>query len=1004
MVSREVPHFAEALVLGVSSFRGPGWRALRNAGGEADRLAEEFQLLGCKNVLRPPETELTGSGIREHLKAFVHRVTAAVKSCHEEEQLLVTCAILSHGLGRDGLALPEIAGLDSAGPEDRKSHAVLDEVLLKELNRVDLAAGRCKRLKEQFRLINPRGCHNDVSRLDTNRGPGREQFLKMLSKSRVDFMLFLGCDPGRIADDDCSCTSALLPQLKGDVVNILEACENAADQVDKRSGGKVRPWTECRGKFRSIALRRNSTRPEEGVNRLCHLPTLLGHAEERTLLKMNPPQDHSDTHRQSVIFRTFYIPYIWVLCLAAHLATYIFWFHGSCPVQCNSRCTVPPAWISFCWAAFTRTKQEPIPDACSNSYSGSVSLHWASIESVHLRYVYPCFHIVQAIGEVTQESDHLGACVSLALALFWILLCQACDVVLPVLEQWRESSCEADVKRCSAVWRWLFCASVCNSIYSFRLLLGGSDADFRMVEVQFHLIMFFFALGVVFTFVHNCNLAKILQSPAMCLWQFILLLTIVWIICHGAVKEGMATAKTAFNFGLLLEHVLLMLSSALAMIVVHRQGTDRKAAGLAEATPCSTPQRFPRAREVQGSAAFESLPAQISSPSTEVVYTERVPARPSLPATPEGREQSASPPRSPPGSGVQTSRSDLADSACTQGAGVLLDFLTSLLYTMKRPSKADRPRAWEDPNSEGRSEVQHQLIYDLFVSTPLISTMFLLVDKESGSVPLLTALLQHAVNRADTDFALAVVTRCLPHVSLLCTRVLGSPRLRPREPLGALRVEATQILAALAVLSPDRLLPLVKPAVWKALSEWFFLYRCNHIFQAACSKLWVQIIRFGSPELQHLIFVKGHLLRGLCHAVLGEGSCGDRWHDLLQNVEPDGRSGRIEKSQVPQQRPRHPGGLGSMVPVVRALSELEDSFKESKAPIRQPLAEKQVHEVPMDRKVKACAKPLLVQLLSATSLWPQVLKALPPAPPLGDVVAPFQQVPRKPATTVGFDI
>jgi len=323
---------------------------------------------------------------------------------------------------------------------------------------------------------------------------------------------------------------------------------------------------------------------------------------------------------------------------------------------------------------------------------------------------------------------------------------------------------------------------------------------------------------------------------------------------------------------------------------------------------------------------------------------------------------------------------------------------------MKRPSKADRPRAWEDPNSEGRSEVQHQLIYDLFVSTPLISTMFLLVDKESGSVPLLTALLQHAVNRADTDFALAVVTRCLPHVGLLCTRVLGSPRLRPREPLGALRVEATQILAALAVLSPDRLLPLVKPVVWKALSEWFFLYRCNHIFQAACSKLWVQIIRFGSPELQHLIFVKGHLLRGLCHAVLGEGSCGDRWHDLLQNVEPDGRSGRIEKSQVPQQRPRHPGGLGSMVPVVRALSELEDSFKESKAPIRQPLAEKQVHEVPMDRKVKACAKPLLVQLLSATSLWPQVLKALPPAPPLGDVVAPFQQVPRKPATTVGFDI
>ncbi|CAE7759534.1 unnamed protein product, partial [Symbiodinium sp. CCMP2456] len=761
MVSWEVPDFAEALVLGVSSFRGPGWRALRNAGGEADRLAEQFQHLGCRNVLRPPEAELTGNGIHKHLKAFVHRVTDAVGSCPEEQQLLVTCAILSHGLGRDGLTLPEIAGSDSLGPEDRQSHAVLDEVLLKELNRVDLA-GRCKRLKvwlildccredagndlwhqEHFRLLNPRGCPDDVSRFHSTRGPGKEQLLKMLSKSSVDFMLFLGCDPGRIADDDCSCTSALLPQLKADVVKIQEACENAADQVEKLSGGKVRPWIQSRGNFRYVALQRNSTRPTEGDTRLGHYPTLLGQAEDATQLKMTPPHHHSDSHRQGTIFRTFYIPCVWVFCLAFHLATYISWFRGSCPVQCNSRCTVPPAWISFCWAAFTRPKQEPIPELCSNSCARSLSLHWTSIESVHLRYVYPCFHIIQAIGEVTQESDHLGACVSLALALFWILLCQACDVVLPVLEQWRESSSEDDVKRCSAVWRWLFCASFCNSIYSFRLLLGGSDADFRMVEVQFHLIMFFFALGVVFTFVHCCNLEKILQSPTMCLWQFMLLLTIVWIICHGAVKDGMATAKTAFNFGLLLEHVLLMLSSALVMIVVHRQGTERKAAGLAEATPCSTPQRFPRAREAQGSVPFESLPAQISSPSTEVVYSERVPARPSLPATPEGREPSASPPRSPPGSGVRTSRSDLADSACTQGAGVLLDFLTSLLYTMKRPSKADRPRAWEEPNSEGRSEVQHQLIYDLFVSTPLISTMFLLVDKESGSVPLLTALLQH---------------------------------------------------------------------------------------------------------------------------------------------------------------------------------------------------------------------------------------------------------------------
>ena len=184
----------------------------------------------------------------------------------------------------------------------------------------------------------------------------------MLSKSSVDFMLLLGCDPGRFADDDCSCTSALLSQLKADVVNILEACENAADQVEMLSGGKVRPWIQCRGNFRCIALRGNSTGPQEGESSLGHFPTLLGHAEDGTQLKMNPPHHHADSHRQGTIFRTFYIPCVWVFCLAFHLATYISWFRGSCPVHCNSRCTAPPAFISFCWAAFTRPKQEPIPD------------------------------------------------------------------------------------------------------------------------------------------------------------------------------------------------------------------------------------------------------------------------------------------------------------------------------------------------------------------------------------------------------------------------------------------------------------------------------------------------------------------------------------------------------------------------------------------------------------------------------------------------------------------
>merc|ERR1712060_490736 len=100
------------------------------------------------------------------------------------------------------------------------------------------------------------------------------------------------------------------------------------------------------------------------------------------------------------------------------------------------------------------------------------------------------------------------------------------------------------------------------------------------------------------------------------------------------------------------------------------------------------------------------------------------------------------------------------------------------------------------------------------------------------------------------------------------------------EPLGSLRVVAVQILATLCDYAPQRILPLIKSAVWEILVNWFLVYRCNHIFEAACSRLWIAVVHHGNVRLQHLIFVKLRLLNGVCDAVLAEGSCGDCWHEL----------------------------------------------------------------------------------------------------------------------------
>ncbi|CAJ1332485.1 unnamed protein product, partial [Effrenium voratum] len=127
--------------------------------------------------------------------------------------------------------------------------------------------------------------------------------------------------------------------------------------------------------------------------------------------------------------------------------------------------------------------------------------------------------------------------------------------------------------------------------------------------------------------------------------------------------------------------------------------------------------------------------------------------------------------------------------------------------------------------------------------------------------------------------------------------------------------------------------------------------------QATCGKLWIQVLRSGSPQLQDQIFVQLKLLQGLCHAIL-----------------EDQRSPKA----------RHPGGVGTIVQVLQVLAECT----QERAPLaerppkgRPPLGEKMLQEAPevLDKE-KAAEENFLKKLVSSSSLWPQVLAALPPPP------------------------
>jgi len=418
-----------------------------------------------------------------------------------------------------------------------------------------------------------------------------------------------------------------------------------------------------------------------------------------------------------------------------------------------------------------------------------------------------------------------------------------------------------------------------------------------------------------------------------------------------------------------------------------------------------------------------------------------------------------------PGSehGCLTPCQEVGDASCAGrgGVNVLIEFLANVLEacgraaeSLRRPRKHARSEE-EEAEAEQRAEVRLQLLQTLFVDTAMISHLFKLLPSPTAqfeSATLLHAVLQNLLDsRCCFSSALTepLLSQYLPHIEVLGTllmrvalsRAEGSLR-RPheqqrgprrevrlnaykvREPLGPLRVAAVQILAALCDLAPGQVLPLVKPAVWGLLAQWFLSHRCNHIFQAACGRLWISVVQHGSVSLQHLVLVKLHLLGGLCDAVLAEGSCGDRWQELraeqrgLGSVTSSGGGAgpRAEKARVAVRKIRHPGGLGGIVPVLVALADkaaaevkaatevnvaAEVEVKEAleAAPPSLPPAERQLlaerqplAERTVSQAMQCAMKPLgdaaiaakhllppsqhLARLLATTPLWPQVLGAL----------------------------
>jgi len=378
----------------------------------------------------------------------------------------------------------------------------------------------------------------------------------------------------------------------------------------------------------------------------------------------------------------------------------------------------------------------------------------------------------------------------------------------------------------------------------------------------------------------------------------------------------------------------------------------------------------------------------------------------------------------------------------SQGIGIILEFLTAVLDTACRSvDQLHRHRCSADADSEQRAMVRLQLLEALFVDTDLMPHLFELIrggGAQFEAASLLHGLLQRA---PDTQKGFGVLARpflahCSLHVetlgTLLCQLApkpcvnMKAPQAQPnsytvQEPLGSLRVLMVQILADLCSLAPQRVVLLIKPAVWELLVHWFRVYRCNHIFQAACSVLIVTVVRHGGAKLQAFVFVKLGLLREICDTVLAEGACGDAWHDLHSTTR-GGDDAHAEKACIAVRRKRHPGGLGGITPVVTALAAAAaaaatGALKENAAEVseghsganvaeRRPLALRALQTAPLAREYEEIGseyartrtkqqdiikptQPVLEkssrlnsscwymgELLATTDSWPQVLCAV----------------------------
>lgn len=307
----------------------------------------------------------------------------------------------------------------------------------------------------------------------------------------------------------------------------------------------------------------------------------------------------------------------------------------------------------------------------------------------------------------------------------------------------------------------------------------------------------------------------------------------------------------------------------------------------------------------------------------------------------------------------------------------------------------------EEAELDQRAEAREQLLHMMFLETSLIAHFFGLLH--AGTAPDETAmflygLLRHTMNPRRCSGAMTepLLALYLPHVQVLNNLLLQGALYKgpgthgaskpPRkwhqerselrlnaytvkEPLGTLRVVAVQILSTLCELTPQRLLPLIKPAVWAILVQWFLTHRCNHIFQAACSRIWVALVQHGGAKVQHFVFARHRLLNSLCDVVLSEGACGDHWHEV-RAVRTDRKGSevgedRTEKAQVAECRRRHPGGLGSFVPVILAL-EMQAAED----------ADAGAQEASLAAQPSTRQPSFLNGLLATAQAWPQVLGAV----------------------------